>query len=57
MKLTLEVYDNAESLAARCREDKCPVGLNTPIACPFCKLCTDITSEDWKELEVKDEDV
>ena len=57
MKLTLEVYDNAESLADRCREDKCPVGLSTPIACPFNKLCTDITSEDWKKLEVKDEDV
>lgn len=57
MKLTLEVYENAESLAERCRKEKCPIGLSTPIACPFCKYCTDVTPEDWKKLEVKDEDV
>lgn len=60
MKLTLEVYETAESLAELCHmgEDRCPIGGGTiPIACPFCKFCDDITPEDWKKLEVEDEDV
>lgn len=58
MKLILESCVTAESLAEQCHDDNCPVGgLNTPIVCPFCKLCNEITPEDWKKLEVKDEDV
>ena len=51
MKLTLEVYGNAERLAEQCHGDECPVGgLGTPIACPFDKLCDEITPEDWKKI-------
>lgn len=60
MKLMLEVDATAERLAELCQrgEDRCPISLKTPIACPFVdKLCNDITPEDWKKLEVEDEEV
>lgn len=58
MKLILEVYATVERLAELCHrgEDRCPIGGRTPISCPFCKFCDDITPEDWKKLEVKDDE-
>lgn len=59
MKIIMEVLDRPARLAERCHQSggKCPVGITTSIVCPFDKLCDEITPEDWKKLEVENEDV
>ena len=50
--LPLEEFD-PDVMALKCNDenvDKCPLECGLPIACPFGKVCTSVTAEDWKKL-------